>query len=539
MIKTAQSRLNGAVIYQIYPRSFCDSNGDGVGDLPGIISKLDYLSGQADSLGVDTIWLSPFYPSPMADFGYDVTDHCSVDPLFGTLADFKQLLTAAHDRDLRVLVDFVPNHTSDEHPWFQEARSSKASKQRNWYVWRDPKPDGSPPNNWLSEFGGSAWEYDAPTGQYYLHSFLTKQPDLNWENPAVRDAMHQVMRFWLDLGVDGFRVDAVSWLSKDSEFRDDPINTAYRPNVGDDPHHALLPQYSKRGPQLFIRLREMAEIIRTYPGRFMITEAYPDNLATADTFYAEFYQHVDPAVSAPFNFEAITANWDAKEFRALIDQFQRDMHPDYSPVYCFGDHDQRRLASRFGAAAARTAAVLLLTLPGTPVLYYGDELGMVDGTIGTDQVRDPFALNNPDLDVGRDPERTPMLWSAENGAGFSTAAPWLPLNANYQTTNVAMELTDETSPLQLYRRLLALRRTSEALRSGLYRSLDVSNDTVFGYVRECDTQKITVLLNFSDQSRTVTGDDLAGAVILSTHQDTATDVHGSITLQPHEGLILT
>src|SRR6266550_674772 len=316
-----------AVVYQIYLRSFYDTNGDGVGDLPGVLKKLDYLRGGPNSLGVDAIWLSPFYPSPMADFGYEVADYCDVDPVFGTLDDFKRLLDGAHRRELKIIIDFVLNHTSDQHPWFKESRASRDNPKRDWYVWRSPKADGSPPNNWQSAFGGSAWAYHKPTGQYYLHSFLAQQPDLNWESPKVRAAMKQVVKFWCDLGVDGLRIDAASWLAKDPAFRDDPPNPHYRSQV-DSPYRALRHTHSKRGPQLYTYLNEIADEVSKYTGRFMIIETYPHRWNNTEA-YDQFYKQVNPQVSAPFNFEGVFAPWLAHSFRAFTDRFQTSLQDGY------------------------------------------------------------------------------------------------------------------------------------------------------------------------------------------------------------------
>ena len=535
---TTRNWLHDSVIYQIYPRSFRDANNDGVGDLSGIIDKLDYLNGRPDSLGITAIWLSPFYTSPMKDFGYDITDFCNVDPLFGGLNDFNRLVSEAHRRGIRVLIDFVPNHTSNEHPWFVGSRSSKSDLKRNWYVWRDPKQDGSPPNNWLSAFGGSAWELDQTTKQYYLHSFLTHQPDLNWDNLEVREAMHGVLRFWLNLGIDGFRVDAAYCISKDPEFRDDPLNRMYRPDRGDDPHRALVHRYSQHGPQLFNYLEGLAEVLKSYQDKFMIIEAYPDDPLTADQYYTKFYQLVDPSVGAPLNFEAFFTDWRAVDFENFITKFQNAMHPSYVPVYCFGNHDHSRIASRIGEAEARTAAVLLLTLPGMPVIYYGDELGMRDGSIRNDQVVDPFGRNRSQFDFGRDPERTPFPWNNGFQAGFTTASSsWLPVNKDYYEKNVISELADRSSSLQLYRSLLEFRLQSEALRYGEYRPLHIDNNDVFGYVRSTKDQEVTVLLNFSNLPQAVTRIVPCGKVVLSTHRSPAEFLR-TLCLRPHEGLII-
>lgn len=513
-------------LYQIYPRSFNDANGDGIGDLRGITAKLDYLKGKPDSLGIGAIWLSPFYPSPMADFGYDVSNYCDVDPMFGTLDDFRELLHQAHARDIKVVIDFIPNHTSDEHEWFRASRSSRDSDKRDWYIWRNAKPDGSEPNNWQSVFGGSAWAWDEATGQYYLHSFLDKQPDLNWDNPDVREAMHNQMRFWLDMGIDGFRVDAVSWLSKDADMRDNP------PHPDDDAD--LMAIYSQDGPELFERLSGMADVLLEYPDKFMITEAYPLQWDSSAT-YDHFYERVNPRVCAPFNFECIFAPWEADEFKRIIDSFQASLKADYVPIYCLGNHDRSRLAERVGEAASRTAGMMLLTLPGMPTMYYGEELGMVDGVITPDLVQDPYEINVPGKGNGRDPERTPMQWSAEPGAGFTSGMPWLPINTDHQAKNVQQQSADPTSHLSLYRHLLKLREKSVTLQSGKYVPLETPQQ-VFGYRRVGADESLTVLLNFSGELVGLPAELTDGEVVLSTYLDGLSS--GVTALRPHEGIIL-
>ena len=526
---------SGKVLYQIYPRSFQDSDGDGVGDLRGIIERLDYLAGTPDSLGVDIIWLSPFYPSPMADFGYDVSNYMDVDPLFGTLNDFKKLLYEAHRRGLEVIVDFIPNHTSNEHPWFVESRSSRTNTKRDWYVWRDAKANGSPPNNWLSVFGGSAWQFDDTTGQYYLHSFLDKQPDLNWDNPEVRHAMKAQMQFWVDLGVDGFRVDAVSWISKDVEFRDEPPNPDYRPGV-DDPNHALLHTRSEAGPKLYKYLKEMASVLEEKGTGIMITEAYPQEWDDID-IYRDFYQHVNPAYSAPFNFTGIFSPWTAGSFRGVIDDFQRSVEPEDLPIYCLGNHDKPRLASRIGTKQSKIAAMLLLTLPGMPTIYYGDELGMQDVPIRPDQVQDPFEKNVPGKGLGRDPGRTPMAWENTKLGGFTqNNQPWLPLGDLKQTPPVAAQAEQPLSHLNLYKRLLAYRKHHEALRIGTYKSIGAPPD-IFSFVRETENERLLVLLNYSAKEVAVPV-EVYPEVQISTHADLPLYLGGSLHLRPHEGVIV-
>lgn len=523
-------RLCGSVLYQIYPRSFFDANGDGVGDLKGITAKLGYLRGEPDSLGVDAIWISPFYPSPMADFGYDVSDYRDIDPLFGTLADFDELLSEAHRRGLQVFIDFVPNHTSDEHEWFQESRSSLDNPKRDWYVWKNPK-DGQPPNNWQSNFGGPAWTLDETTGQYYLHSFLNKQPDLNWDNPEVRDAMGHQMEFWLDKGVDGLRVDAVSWISKDPLFRDDPPPTPEDQAKGRDKHQI----YSQSGPKLYDYLTFMADVVASYDNRFMITEAYPQDWDDV-LEYRDFYAHVNAEVSAPFNFAGIFAPWDAESFKRYVDLFMDHLEPTYLPIFCLGNHDRSRLASRVGPESTATAAMLLLTLPGMPTLYYGDELGMTDRQILPEQIQDPFEKNVPGQGNGRDPSRTPMPWDGTDTGGFSSRASWLPLG-DISSQNVTDQSNDPLSLLNTYKRLIKFRSQNPAMSCGSYQSLEIDG-RVFSFVREEGKHSLLVLINFSNEIVTIAHESIRGTVKLSTKTLDESSVSGEITLYPHEGVII-
>jgi alpha-glucosidase len=523
--------LQGAVVYQIYPRSFCDTKGTGIGDLQGIISKLDYLGGTPDSLGVTAIWLSPIYTSPMADFGYDISNYTEVDPIFGTLKDVKTLISEAHKRSIKIILDFVPNHTSDQHAWFTESKSSTKNPKRDWYTWRDSQ-NGGAPNNWLSVFGGSAWQLDESTGQYYLHSFLSEQPDLNWDNPKVREAVKTAMRFWLNLGVDGFRVDAVDWMSKDAELRDDPIDPhAINKRAGYD-HESLRHKYSRDGPNLFKWLNEMTDVLNEYTDCFMITEAHPE---TTDKIagYLQYYKSVNPSLSAPFNFEGIYLPWEVKSFRNFIDSMQAAMEPGYTPIYTVGNHDEPRIASRVGPQAARTAALMLLTLPGTAFIYYGEELGMSDVPIPQDKIRDPFAGQR-----NRDPQRTPMQWDTSPQAGFTTGIPWLPVADNYAQVNVKAQEQDSKSSLNLYKKLLKLRSESEVLRKGSYHSMDVS-PSVFSYKRRDGDDELLILLNFSNKAQHITVAGLKGAIIISTHLDhTDTEVTEQLNLRANEGLLI-
>jgi alpha-glucosidase len=390
-----------AVIYQIYPRSFQDSNGDGIGDLNGIRRGLAYLS----ALGVDAIWISPFYPSPMADFGYDVADYCDVDPLFGTLPDCQRLIAKAHALGLKVILDFVPNHTSDQHPWFIESRSSRQSPKRDWYIWRNARPGGGPPNNWVSHFGGSAWEWDEASGQYYYHAYLKEQPDLNWRNPEVRSAMYDVLRFWLELGVDGFRVDVIWHLMKDAEFRDNLPNLDYR--QGRPEIDRWLPIHSADQSQVHEVIEEMRAVIDAYPHRVLIGEIYLplDRLM-------QYYGRDLKGAHLPFNFQLLQAPWKADAIARLVEDYEAALPDGAWPNWVLGNHDRPRIATRVGPEQAKVAAVLLLTLRGTPTLYYGDEIGVADVPIPPDQIRDPWALREPGIGAGRDAVRTPMQWGS-------------------------------------------------------------------------------------------------------------------------------
>jgi alpha-glucosidase len=523
------------VIYQVYPRSFQDSNGDGIGDLPGILSRLDYFL----TLGIDAVWISPFYPSPMADFGYDVADYCNVDPIFGTLADFDQLIAAIHSHGLKLILDFVPNHTSDQHPWFSESRASHDNPKRNWYLWRDPAPDGGPPNNWLSNFGGSAWTWDAPTGQYYYHSFLPQQPDLDWRNPEVRQAIYDAMRFWLDRGVDGFRMDVLWLLIKDDQYRNNPPNPDW--TSGASPFWSTLPLYTADRPETHQIVAEMRTLMSQYSERVLIGEIY---LPLRDLVA---YYGFDPNTATsggsplrgadmPFNFHLIQTEWNPDRIAALIREYESELPAGAWPNWVLGNHDQRRLATRIGEAQARIAAMLLLTLRGTPTLYYGDELGMTDGFIPPNLVHDPAEKNQPGLGMGRDPERTPMQWDTSDAAGFTTGTPWLPVNADFEETNVAAETQAARSMLALYRRLLELRRKHPALHAG---SIDevTSNNGVLSYRRSLDTEHVQIFLNFSPNIQHVNCPE--GHILATTILDgDGAHVNGDLTLEAREGIVV-
>ena len=409
-----------AVIYQIYPRSFQDSNGDGIGDLAGIRRRLDFCA----SLGIDAVWLSPIFPSPMADFGYDISNYTDIDPTFGTMQDFDRLLGEIKRRGLKLILDYVPNHTSNQHPWFQEARSSRGNSKRNWYLWRDPLPDGSPPNNWLSHFGGAAWTLDSLTGQCYYHSFLKEQPDLNWRNPAVVEAMHNVLRFWLKKGVDGFRIDVLWLLIKDEQWRDNPANPQFRPGM--PLFSSQIPLYTSDRPEVQSIVSGLRQVTDEFEDRMLLGEIYlPLNRLMA------YYGKDLSGVQLPFNFQLLRCVWDATVIANLIEQYEIELPLGGWPNWVLGNHDNPRIASRVGIDQARIAAMLLLSLRGTPTMYYGDELGMLNVPVPANRVQDPFEKNMPGKGLGRDPSRTPMLWDATPYAGFSDHPPWLPVTPDH------------------------------------------------------------------------------------------------------------
>jgi alpha-glucosidase len=515
------------VIYQVYPRSFQDTTRDGVGDLRGILERLDYLV----ALGVDAVWVSPFYPSPMADFGYDVADYTGVDPLFGSLADFDALLAGAHQRGLKLILDFVPNHTSDQHPWFLESRSSRANPKRDWYLWRDPGPGGGVPNNWMSNFGGPGWTLDQPTGQYYYHSFLPQQPDLNWRNPAVRQAMYDAMRFWLEKGVDGFRMDVLWLLIKDGQFRDNPPNPDFH---GGSTLWSVLPKYTADQPETLEIVAEMRMLVDTYGDRVLIGEIY-----LPITELMAYYGSAPHLLGAqmPFNFHLILTAWQPEAVATLIRQYEAALPTGAWPNWVLGNHDQKRLASRVGPAQARIAAMLLLTLRGTPTLYYGDELGMPDARIAPGEVQDPAEKNQPGIGQGRDPERSPMLWENRENAGFTAPGvkTWLPLVWDWPRFTVETQEIDQGTMLKLYRRLLHLRRERPELHAGAISNVQ-AEDGVLRYVRSSGEHSVQVLLNMTAETKWAPCAD--GTIVLGTGLDQDGPVKAWVELRGNEGMVI-
>lgn len=495
-----------SVVYQIYPRSFYDASGDGIGDLQGIIKKLDYLK----DLKIGAIWLSPIFKSPMKDFGYDISDFEDIEDIFGSRKDLENLIFAAHQHNIKILLDFVPNHTSDQHPWFLESSSSKNNPKREWYIWQERKTKNKPPNNWLSIFGGSGWEFDPKTESYYFHSFIKEQPDLNWRNPEVKNAMFGVIRYWLEQGVDGFRMDAVNHIYKDRYLRDNPTNHNYEPGKT-DPYLSQLNIYTAGLPETRELLKEFCKVLSEYPEKFMVTEIYAP--------FAEmmqFYRICQDDLHSPFNFNLISMPWNAGEYKKFVDQFEKELLPGDLATYVLGNHDKSRVASRIGPARARVAAMLQLTLRGLPFIYYGEEIGMENVPIPLDRVQDPVEKNVPGFNLGRDPERTPMQWNNSENAGFSQATPWLPVSEKYQTVNVETESSDPQSMFSLYKNLIAYRSRSTTLLDGKYKSIECNNSYVFVYQRYSDNERLLIILNFSEEEQKINLEFSDAEIIIDT-----------------------
>src|ERR1700682_3633826 len=483
-----------AVFYEIYPRSFADSNNDGVGDLNGIASKMDYLK----NLGVDAIWITPCFPSPQVDFGYDVSDYENIDPMYGTLKDFDLLVNEGQKRNVRIILDLVVNHTSDQHKWFLDSRSSRASAHRDGYIWRDGKGPNQPPNNWLSAFGSSAWQFDPKTGQYYYHFFYPEQLDLNWRNPAVKAAMFDVTRFWYKRGVAGFRLDAVDTLFEDPDLTDNPLLTGTdkfgRPNMEN--------KYNNKLPEVHDALRDLRKVADEH-GAVLIGETWTNNIAELKQYYGEHNNELQ----MPMDFLFTTVNkLSPPEFRKQIAAV--DSSGGW-PVFVVSNHDIVRSYNRYGDGIhnddiAKLMAALYLTLRGTPVMYYGEEIGMENNDpTSKDQVKDPIGKIGWPLEKGRDGERTPMQWTDGPNAGFSKAKPWLPVPPSYKTHNVATEMKDPNSVLSFYRQLLALRHKEPALLEGDYSPLNEDDPHVLTYLRRYKDQAVLVVLNMSGQPQKV------------------------------------
>ena len=517
------------VIYQIYPRSFNDTTANGIGDLNGITDKIGYLA----NLGVDALWLSPINPSPDVDFGYDVADYCGIDPKFGSMQDFDRLITTAKNAGIEIILDLVLNHTSDQHPWFLASRSSRDDPHRDYYLWHDPAPGGGPPNNWRAVFGGRGWEWDAATGQYYYHMFYKEQPDLNWRNPAVRQEILDVFRFWLDKGVRGFRLDVFNVYFKDAHFRDNPFALG-----GIRPFDLQRHIYDFNQPELIGVLQDIRSVLDGYDAAYAIGETF---LSTPEQ--AAEYAGPD-RLHACFNFEITKARYNPRALMRRILAWQEALGPDKWPNTVFNNHDVIRSATRYGQGhddgRLKVMAALLLTLRGTPFLYYGEEIGMRDIKVRRGDILDPIGKRYWPIYPGRDGCRAPMQWDDSPQAGFTTGRPWLPLNPDYPTRNVAAQSAHDASLLAFYRHLIALRRAQPALIHGDFAPLEIGNRSVMAYRRAQDASAFLILLNFSSASTSVAlpADRAFTCALSSADRSAGQPLTATVQLSGNEALIL-
>lgn len=502
------------VIYQIYPRSFQDSDGDGIGDLSGIRARLGHL----ERLGVDAVWVSPVFPSPMADFGYDISDYRGVEPMFGTMDDLDGLIADLHGRGMKLLLDFVPSHTSDQHPWFQDSRSSREAEKRDWYIWRDAGTDGGPPTNWISEFSGPAWTWDTATSQYYLHLYLPEQPALNWRNPAVQSEMLDTLRFWFDRGVDGFRVDAVEHMAPDPDRGDNPENPEWAPGIRGSRRH--IRANSAHQPAVFDYVRQMRAVADQYEARALVGEAYGSIPQVM-----EYYGTDLDGFHLPFNFVLLDAPWEAEALARLIRQYERALPEGGWPNWVLGNHDAPRVATRVGSDQARVAMMLLLSLRGTPTIYQGDELGMEDVDVPRARLQDPWEVRNPGQEIGRDRARVPIRWSDGPGGGFTDGEPWLPLG---EAPPAEAQADDAGSMLSFTRRLIALRREEPALFAGAIEAVEAVNG-VLRFARVLADRRLHVALNMTASEQPL---NVQGRCLVSCSGD---EPEGR--LAAHDGLI--
>ena len=529
-----------AVIYQIYPRSFQDSNGDGIGDLRGVLSRLDHVV----ELGVDAIWLSPFFRSPMKDFGYDISDYCAVDPIFGTLEDFRELLAACHRAGVRVLIDQVWNHTSDQHPWFRESRRDRHNPRADWYVWADPGPDGGPPNNWQATFGGSAWEWEPRRQQYYLHNFLADQPDLNWYNEAVVAAILDCARFWLDLGVDGFRLDVINFLTHDRQLRDNPLRPAEAPRpagaAADDPYFRYINRYNLCRDSTLDLLPRIRDLLDRYSAVALVEISCAEDALAASSDYVRGSERLHMAYNASLITEEALSG-------ARVDALIRRVEALFDDgVLCWtgGTHDFPRLSSRWRRhrppdpflhdAFDHLFAALLVTLRGSCCIYQGDELGLTQAEIPRELLRDPFGIHGYPKVPGRDGSRTPMPWDADApGCGFSSAdAPWLPISAEHRTQAVARQERDPQSLLNKYRRLVHWRREQPALRAGRLQPLEFPGE-LSGFLREHPQQRLLCLFNFGLDALYASLEAFPGCEPVAGLGFAERDYRGTVELPPY------
>ncbi len=532
-----------AIFYQVYPRSFMDSNGDGVGDLKGITQKLDYLSW----LGVDVIWISPFFKSPMADFGYDISDYTAVDPLFGDMDDFDELVKQAHERKLKIIIDQVYNHTSDQHPWFLESRSSRGNPKADWYIWKDAKDDGTPPNNWVSLFSGtkptSAWEWDEKRKQYYLHLFGKEQPDLNWRNPQVRKEIFKSMKFWLDHGVDGFRFDAASHYYKDPKFRDAMTGIQIKESLFKSARDVYYWDRFTARPETLLAVEEIREFLDEYGGKKVSVGEISSDMGLCLYLLFTLPDRFNMAFNLDF-LEKMTLN--ASKMKEIVENVDRTFGDRAWPSYVLGNHDNSRIITRLTQEMntseeekrkiAKLAATFLLTLRGTPFIYYGEEIGMEDTSIPYDRIKDPWGKALWPK-KGRDVCRTPMQWDSSEYAGFSTVEPWLPINQNKSNVNVKDEMNYENSILNYYKRLISVRKKSIALRRGKMDFWQEAPQGVLFYSRTFFAQRVSVILNMTNTEKQIEVNE-EGKVLISSDREIESRINGKITLLPFESTVI-
>ena len=519
------------VIYQVWLRSFYDTDGNGNGDLRGVLEKLDYF----EWLGIDVLWLSPVYPSPLVESGYDVTDFTSVHEMLGSLEDLDELIARAHERDIRILLDFVPNHTSDAHPWFVESRSSRDNPKRAWYLWAEPKEDGSPPNNWAGCFGGSAWTFDKETGQYYYHAFLAQQPDLDWRNADVQRAISDTIRFWLGRGIDGLRMDAIWHLIKDDQLRDNPPNPDFTPDL--PPDNVVHAVFTRDRPEVHDVIVGLRNVFDEFDDRLLAGELY----LGLDRMMEYYGTPERPELHLPLNLQLSVVEWNATTVATFVEDYEAALPEHAWPNWSIGTHDSNRIASRAGDEQARNAAMLLLLLRGTPTIYYGDEIGMHSADVPRGSIVDLRELLTPYIGLGRDPARTPMHWNAEPNAGFTQGTPWLPLGDDWPAVNVNAQSGDPGSLLELYRALLALRKSQNVFVIGRYATVH-RTESLFVFRRDQDDAHALVALNFGGEpARIALPQDLAGArILLSTKRRCeGTEVAEFLELDGNEGVALS
>ena len=516
------------VVYHILPQSYKDTNGDGIGDLEGIIQKLDYLCG----LGIDAIWLSPVYQSPMIDAGYDISDYQSINPIYGDMNDFWRLLDGAHQKNIRVIMDLVLNHTSDRHPWFIESRASKDNPKRDWYIWQPPAKKGKYPNNWKTNFGQSAWTFDPVTQEYYYHSFFKEQPDLNWRNAEVKEKMFEMIRFWLEMGVDGFRLDVINLLIKHKNLKNNSFNYLFSDRK----------VYNRNQPEVYTFLKEFRLLLNRYPDKVSIGEIYVPPPGDA-RLVAGFLGDGKDMLHLAFDFSLIFSRWNASSYYKIIRRYYKSLPPDGWPCFVISNHDLGRCIRRWAFSfhkyeKAKIIAVLMLTLKGTPFIYYGDETGMENVRISRKQIQDAYGKMFYPFFSGRDRSRTPMQWDNLPNAGFSNVTPWLPVHPDYKTVNVESELKDAHSILNLYRHLIKLRKEYTALQGGDIHFIDKGKNGILSYIRSDKEINIRVILNFTNRKKSVKNPFLPGEQLLDAHPNAILEKKEELlVIRPFEWII--